>query len=150
MPEKVIESLDVAVEGGGVDILVEVIQRGATPYANISTTGEDPEMNLSAKDVQGVRDLMHSALTLMVAATPSIEKFFYDAIRLLIVTHYDGEATIQKIEDQGGLFDVTDLFDRNMLSSRAIGDSGEYDTHLTMKGRIHIEQAFKRVQKAGV
>lgn len=151
MPEKVLESLDAAIEGGGIDVLVEVVDNGTgRPLAHFSTTADaDFIPTLPIKDVLALRELLHKTATAMALATPAIEKFMYDAIRLLIVTHYEGEPMIGKIEDQDGVFDCTDLFERGMLASHAIGDTGEYDTHLTLKGRIAIEQAFNRVQKAG-
>lgn len=151
----VVKSLDTSVEGGSVDFLVEVVDDGRSVYANLALTTEnisaDPEdLDLPRKDVVKLRDLMQDTLNAMSAADSKVITPIYDALRLLMVTHYDGEVLTEKMEDEGIDIDYTDLFDRGMLTSIAIGDTWEYDTALTLKGRIHIEQVFKRVQKESV
>lgn len=61
----------------------------------------------------------------------------FDALRLLAMTHFDHERLISD-ED----FDATDLFEAGSVRHIEIGQSGEYDCHLTAKGMEEIQEAL--------
>jgi hypothetical protein len=64
----VVEQLETAIEAGGVDIEIEIVQRGDGPlWAQLGafTYFEDEPLKLSVEDVQAIHDLTGRVLVAM-------------------------------------------------------------------------------------
>jgi hypothetical protein len=64
--ETAVDQLETAIQGGGVDIQVEVVESGSARFAQVAVTVDDADdLDLSLRDVIAIRDLANRTIVAM-------------------------------------------------------------------------------------
>lgn len=106
----------------------------------------------ASKVADGEKLGQYRGVDLIATDTPEeFQRRLFDALRIVACSHYEGEelGVLDELEEAdpdrwSGVSDwhAQDLFDRGLLVSFALGDTGEYGTRITAAGRKLLTQVL--------